>query len=55
MQSGPPQLLRSSLHMAIADGAKWSDIVRQNPNMTDAISERVRRYLNIPYPLWSTP
>ena len=42
LQSGPPQLLRSSLHMAINDGAKWSDIVRENPNMTDAISERVR-------------
>ena len=28
--------------MAIADGAKWSDIVRRNPVMTEAISERVR-------------
>ena len=42
MQSGPPQLLRSSLHMAIADGANWSDIVLQNPVMSEAISERVR-------------
>jgi len=41
-QSGPPQLLRSSLHMAIADAANWSDIVRLNPVMTQAISERVR-------------
>ena len=27
--------------MRVADGAKWTDIMRDNPNMTDAISDRV--------------